>query len=121
MKKISLFFCSLLALLFLVACQNPSSDDEKMISVVVTIDADGKSQTQELQVEEGDSVMDVMEDHYDIEEDGGLITAIDGVSQDTSKNLYWFYDINGEMAEVGAEKTIVKEGDTIEFRLETFE
>ncbi|TCD46709.1 DUF4430 domain-containing protein [Streptococcus sp. X16XC17] len=120
MKKISLILCSLVTLLFLGACHNQSSDGEKMIPVAVTIEGNGKSRTQEFQVEEGDSVMDVMEDNYDIEEDGGFITAIDGVSEDASKNLYWLYDINGKMAEVGAEEAVLKEGDKIAFRLEAF-
>ncbi|HEL2449554.1 TPA: DUF4430 domain-containing protein, partial [Streptococcus suis] len=51
----------------------------------------------------------------------GLITEIDGVSQDTSTNTYWMYKVNGQMADKGAKDLTVANGDEIEFYLETFE
>ena len=65
--------------------------------------------------------MDILEEHYEVEEEAGLVLSIDGVSQDASKNTYWLYDVNDEMAPKGAEEMTISEGDTIHFYLETFD
>lgn len=45
--------------------------------------------------------MDVLEDHFEIEEVDGMVTVSDGVSQDPAKNPYWMYKVNDHMADVG--------------------
>ena len=54
--------------------------------------------------------MKVLKANYKIEEKNGMITSIDGHSQDEAKGLYWMYKINGEMAPKGAAETTVKRG-----------
>ena len=54
--------------------------------------------------------MKVLKANYKIEEKNGMITSIDGHSQDEAKGLYWMYKINGEMAPKGAAETTVKKG-----------
>ena len=51
--------------------------------------------------------MKVLKANYKIEEKNGMITSIDGHSQDEAKGLYWMYKINGEMAPKGAAETTV--------------
>ncbi|HEL2203082.1 TPA: DUF4430 domain-containing protein [Streptococcus suis] len=106
MKKISIMLMVVFSL-FLAACTNTT---EKQNNSAIEVTA-----------EEGDSVMDVLKEHHDIVEDNGLITEIDGVSQDTSTNTYWMYKVNGQMADKGAKDLTVANGDEIEFYLETFE
>ena len=62
----------------------------------------------------------VLKANYKIEEKNGMITSIDGHSQDEAKGLYWMYKINGEMAPKGAAETTVKKGDKIEFYQEVY-
>lgn len=127
MKKITVLFSTFFATLILVACgqtattpAGESDDVTYKATLTVTFD-DGKTETKEVFVEEGDSVMDVLEDAYEIEDEAGMVTAIAGVSQDAAKNTYWMYDVNDKMAEKGAEELLVQEGDTIHFYLLTFE
>ena len=49
----------------------------------------------------------------DVETDDGgkFVTAIEGVEQNTGKQLAWLFYVNGEMAEVGAAEVKLKAGD----------
>ncbi|HEM6178762.1 TPA: DUF4430 domain-containing protein [Streptococcus suis] len=121
MKKISIMLMVVFSL-FLAACTNTTEkQSESAIEVTLQITTKDKENRQEVTAEEGDSVMDVLKEHHNIVEDNGLITEIDGVSQDTSTNTYWMYKVNGQMADKGAKDLTVANGDEIEFYLETFE
>ncbi len=69
----------------------------------------------------GSTVFDLMTAcKVPFEEEGGLVTSINGVSQDPSASKYWMYYINGELAPVGAGDYIVQNGDEIVWKLESF-
>lgn len=124
MKKLLLPLSLFLSFLTLAACsiedkEEVSDDVQYQVTLVVTVD--GKEDKKTVTVEQGDSVMDVLEDHHQVEEEGGMVTAINGVSQDPAAKTYWMYKVNDKMAEVGAEDLEVQEGDTIEFYMETFQ
>lgn len=124
MKKLLLPLSLFLSFLTLAACsmedkEEASDDVQYQATLVVTVD--GKEDKKTVTVEQGDSVMDVLEDHHQVEEEGGMVTAINGVSQDPAAKTYWMYKVNDKMAEVGAEDLEVQEGDTIEFYMETFQ
>ncbi len=121
MKKISILLTLFLTFL-LGACANTSSQTSGS-TIDITLQITNKDQVnrQEVTAKQGDSVMNILKAHHDIEEDNGLITKIDGISQDTSTNTYWMYKVNGKLAEKGANDLKVSDGDEIEFYLETFE
>lgn len=122
MKKVLLSLTSLGLFLILAACGQETADStEAVYSATLTVTFTDNTVQQEVTFEEGDSVMDVLEDYHEVEESNGMVTAIDGVSQDAASNTYWMYDVNGELAPKGAEEQLLAEGDTIEFYLETFE
>lgn len=125
MKKISLVLTTLALSTVLVACQAADNDrneaQEKNVQVTLVVEFDGKTDTKEVTVEEGDNVMDVLEEVHEVEENQGMVTAIDGVSQDEGKKTYWMYDVNNEMAPKGVEEMTVSDGDEIKFYLQTFE
>ncbi|MFC3928194.1 DUF4430 domain-containing protein [Streptococcus caprae] len=119
MKKYLTSLIVFLSALFLVACGNSTaSKDEGQVNLVVTLDTNKVDET--VDFDEGDTVMDVLKDNYDVTEKDGFITAIDGVSQDESKGLYWMFDVNGEMAPKAADQIEVKDGDVIEFYQEVY-
>ena len=121
MKRILLIVTFLMTMV-LAACQaNPVEEAETKITVTLQITKDGKTASQEVEAEQGDSVMDVLEDYHQVEEDNGMVTAIDGVSQNPSTNTYWMYKVNGSLAEKGAAEQILQEGDDVEFYLESFQ
>ena len=124
MKKIVLSLSVLMSLFALAACQPNSKskvETEEHLQARVIVDFGDKVDKKEITFEKGDTVMDILEEHYEVEEEAGLVLSIDGVSQDASKNTYWLYDVNDEMAPKGAEEMTISEGDTIRFYLETFD
>ncbi|MGT2757446.1 DUF4430 domain-containing protein [Streptococcus ovuberis] len=132
MKKSYASLLALVSITTLAACSPaPSSapvshsttqvgDDDPKAQASVLVKFADKETEKEVTFEVGDSVMDVLEDNFTVNEEDGLVTAINGVSQDPAKNTYWMYKVNGKMADVGAESYEVKPGDKIEFYLETF-
>lgn len=130
MKK----YLLLLASGFILAgCQAPQTTEESVsetiestiaeetITVTVRLLVDGEEiegGSQELQVEEGAILLDVMKENYEIEEADGFITSINGQAQDEDAGKYWLFDLNGEMAPVGANETELQEGDLVEWKLE---
>ena len=124
MKKVVLGLISFLAVLFLASCASSSQtavEQEEQFQATLVVDFGDKVDSQEISFEQGDTVMDILEEHFEVESEAGMVTAIDGVSQDAAANTYWMYDINDELAPKGAEEMTVSDGDTITFYLETFE
>lgn len=114
--------------LFLVACDNDNdvadvvdTPDKVAGQVQLVVNLDTNKVDEKVNFEAGDTVMDVLDDNYEVEEDNGMITAIDGLAQDEAKGVYWMFKVNGEMSSTGAEQTPVKEGDKIEFYQEAFQ
>ena len=129
MKK---FLILLLAASTLAAYQSQEkvqAEQEASSSVSVSIDqvtisvtANGeKLSTAEAPFQEGDTLLEVMEDNFAIEtadsDYGAFITSIEDYAQDDSQNLYWLFDVNGEMATVGASEYILEEDDQIDWYL----
>lgn len=119
MKKVLKPIVIASSLLLLAACSNddankkPESDEVK---VTVSVKPQGeKADKKEVIVDKDDSVMDALEEAYEVEDDNGFVTEIDGHKQDPGKNLYWMYKVNGKMPSKGAEQNGVKDGDKIEF------
>ena len=124
MKKVVLGLISFLAVLFLASCASSSQtavEQEEQFQATLVVDFGDKVDSQEISFEQGDTVMDILEEYFEVESEAGMVTAIDGVSQDAAANTYWMYDINDELAPKGAEEMTISEGDTITFYLETFE
>lgn len=95
--------------------------EEETITVTIQISIDGEEiegVSKELEVAEGANLLDVMKENYDVEETDTFITAIEGHEQDTEAGKYWLFDLNGEMAPVGASDTELQEGDVVEWKLE---
>lgn len=99
-------------------------EEATLAEVTVTVTVDGEAiedGEQVLEVEEGTILLDVMKEHYDLEESGGFISAINGYEQDTDAGKYWVFDVNGEMGEVGVAELELTDGDLVEWKLEAFE
>lgn len=96
---------------------------EEMYAVSVDIVVDGEEVpelSKELEVESGLTLMEVMKNHYEIEEDGGFLQAIEGYEQSEEENLWWVYQLNGEDGMVGASEYEVEDGDSIIWALTEF-
>lgn len=115
------------ALLFGCANNNEAENEaEEAIdaSISITISEDEGEEIiseDDWDIEEGDVLMDVLKDHYDIEEDEGFIESIEGVSPEEDEEKAWMYFVNDEMAEVGAAEYEVEADDDIVFDLQSYE
>jgi len=103
--------------------QDPQEESETVTANFdIVIDGEAVADlSQEVTVSEGTYLLDAMHDTYDIEEEGGFISTIEGYEQDEDAGRYWLYYINGEMPSVGAAEYELQEGDEIEWRLEDSE
>lgn len=97
--------------------------EEKVVTVAIYVDGESVEDLEkEVLVEEEQSVLEIMDEHYDINgADEGFISAIEGYEQDDAEGLYWMYYVNEEMAPVGAADYIPEASDAIEWKLEKFE
>ncbi|WP_312541135.1 DUF4430 domain-containing protein [Enterococcus sp.] len=125
--------------ILLVGCAKPSIDgtDATMeassaeksatqrsaeISFVNKTDEEASSLTDKtVTFDEGTTLMSIMKDNFDLVEDQGMITSIDGLAQDESNGYYWTYTINDEMINTGANDTFLGENDKVVFTYEKFE
>lgn len=139
MKKfIQLLFTLVLAAGLLLGCSNDTTEETDNTStenqtqseetqeqaVHITISEDNGEEVlseKDIEIEEGAILMDVLKDNYEIEEDGGFITGIDGVTAEDGEEKYWMYEVNGEMAEVGANEYELEAGDDVVFDLHAVE
>lgn len=125
MKKILRIIVIALFSTVLVACgaqtNSDTSNQKEEQTLTLIIKSDQDTSNEEVTFEEGDTIMDILEDNHKIEETSGMVTSIDGVKQDEKTNTYWMYKINDEMAAKGAAETDAVAGDTVEFYLESFE
>lgn len=103
---------------------NQETEEVQEAEILVTISKDdGKEilSEKEIQIEENEILMDVMKENFDIEEDGGFITAIDGVEPEEGEQKAWMYFVNDEMAMVGATEYELEDGDHVVFDLQAWE
>ncbi|WP_406944059.1 DUF4430 domain-containing protein [Halobacillus sp. SY10] len=75
----------------------------------------------EITVEEGTTLMEVMEDNYEVEQSEGFINSIEGIAGNQEEKMAWMYTINGDEAMVGANEYEVKDGDEIVFDYQSWE
>ena len=100
-----------------------SQSEAQEVEVRIEIMADDKEvvPAKTIMVTEGSILLDVMKDNYDIEEDKGFITTIEGQSQDPDANKWWLFNLNDEMAQVGAGELELQAGDKISWDLSVLE
>lgn len=93
-------------------------------TVTINLWVEGEKQTAEvleISSDEEVTLLDVMKEHFEVEEENGFVMAINGNSQDPKNNKWWLFDINGKMSEVGAAEAILKAGDSVDWKLDVLE
>ncbi|GCF95218.1 hypothetical protein NRIC_31090 [Enterococcus florum] len=128
MKRKAVILSMILFCLFSTAgCQNQSESpggSSSETSQTVTQEAQAKFEikkdeeqleSKEISFHTDQSLLAILEKHFDVEVENGLIVSINGVSQDEGKGYYWTFTINDEWGEKGAEETFIKDGDQIVF------
>lgn len=102
-----------------------TNETQTLITVEVEFDIDDDiydvnedAWEQHIEVEEGTTLLELMQENYDIEETGGEITSIEGYAEDESRNAFWRFEINDEQATGGADEYELQNGDEIEWELD---
>lgn len=130
MKKHLTLSVLILASLSLAACGQktettassaPSSSEVVKQTITLTVETPEGKKEETLSFKTGETVMDVLKASHEVEETDGFITAIDGVTQDESKGLYWLFEVNGEMAPKAANQIELTANDTVRFYQEVFQ
>ncbi|WP_368651985.1 DUF4430 domain-containing protein [Ornithinibacillus sp. 4-3] len=137
MKKSLLQMLSLLiTIMLLVGCssteenQNQTNDnsnnteqsaEEKAVITISQDEGDTVLTEKEVSFEEGAILMDVLKENFEIEETGGMITAVDGLEADESEKKAWMYFVNDEMPMVGAAEFELSAGDKVNLDLQSWE
>src|SRR5690625_602018 len=81
---------------------NTSEAAEEVVVITISKNENEEVITEkEIAIEEGAILLDIMEENFDIEEDDGFITLIDGVEQDLDEQMRWMYFVSAEMAPGG--------------------
>ncbi|NLL31483.1 MAG: DUF4430 domain-containing protein [Clostridiales bacterium] len=111
---ISTFILGLLIFNF-VACTNQSEEEQNQTHQITII---VNEESKVVQVEEDDTVMEIMKNNYQVETEFNdtFITGIDGLVADSNKEFWAFY-INDEMSNVGAAEARTQAEDIITFKL----
>lgn len=104
----------------------PNSDTARRFTVsqTITFGEHRQSETNNVEVLEGESVLDVANrtQKTEIKEYsfGNLVESIEGVKNGTD-NKYWIFYVNSEESKVGAGDYRLKPNDKIEWKFKTYE
>ena len=131
MKKFMLGFILSSFLLVGTSCSTPSettqssasSSSQKQAEITVTfklIENEKEVDSKEITTEADATILDTLKNNFDVKEDKGFVTEINGKAQDAKANKYWMYYINNEEADKGAAEMTASDSDIIEWRLNEF-
>lgn len=97
---------------------------QEVITITLMDETNGNGSelfTKEVEITEGESLLDVMNREFEIVDQGdGFITAIEGLEVNEEKNFWLVFEVNGEPSMVGAADAEVKVGDKIVWILRDF-
>lgn len=135
MKKRNLVFALMVSLMIFGGCtskeadsadsssakeQVSSSEKNEQKATITLLDGDNEISKKEVVFKKGQNLFDVLKKNYQIEDDDGMITSIDGHAQDAKANKYWVFTINDEQVNTGAKDVTLKKDDRVVFKLEQF-
>ena len=96
-------------------------ESEIGLVTILLKDVDGEVVHDEtIEVEENVLVSIATAEAFEVESSGGFISVISGIEQSPDENIWWVFEINDEMVSVGAEEAVLKDGDTLVWKLVAF-
>ncbi|REJ08963.1 DUF4430 domain-containing protein [Halobacillus trueperi] len=106
--------------------ETSTTQEEQVQEVTVQVqlsknDGEEMMAEDEITVEKGTTLMEVMEDNYEVEQSEGFINSIEGIAGNQEEKMAWMYTINGDEAMVGANEYEVEDGDEIVFDYQSWE
>ncbi|MFC4404317.1 DUF4430 domain-containing protein [Gracilibacillus xinjiangensis] len=114
--------CSFITLLMLTGCfttesqEEQDSVNEESLTIVISVENEDVS-VNKIEIDDTVNLMDLLVNNFEVEADQGMITSIEGYEQEPDEGKYWLFEVNGEMATVGASDYKVTPGDQVVFNL----
>lgn len=96
------------------------SSAETAIAVSFAFEEDDKEIAElakEVDIQEGQTVLEALKENYEVVEEGGLVSSIEGYEQDETESKYWLYTVNDEQPTVGAADYVLEDGDEVKWGL----
>lgn len=124
LKKAFVLFTIFIALI-VVGCSNGEKSDTSTTvakaDIILVVEEEKENFTVEF--EEGSSLMDIMKSNFEIETafEDSYIIGINGLLANDEAKVGWMYYVDGEFATKGANDFTPEDGDSIEFRYESWE
>ena len=115
MKKRNLFFALFVSLMLFSGCTTKQAE-----STDSSVAEEKVSSSERSEAKASITLLDVLKENYSVEDDDGMITSLDGHSQDAKNNKYWVFTINDEQVNSGAKDVTLKKDDRVVFKLEQF-
>lgn len=105
-----------------MATEEQTEENEDPVAITISKD-EGEEvlDEKEVAIETDAILMDVLKENFDVEDEDGFITSIDGVSPEKNEEKAWMFFINDEEAPVGAEDYELEPGDEVTFDLQAWE
>lgn len=91
------------------------------ISTSIVLQEEGKvlsAISKDVKSEEGENLLEVMKENYDITVQDGFISAIENYEQNAKEEKYWGYTVNGEEVTIEASDYILEDQDVIVWNLD---
>lgn len=126
-KKEKKLVGALLALVFIVGVAlgayfyfDDTGNSAAGTATITVIDLNGVVAEEELEFEEDQTLLELMETHFDAEHEDAFIYSIEGIEQDMAENQFWVYEVNDEQVMVGAAEYFLEDGDVVVWELTQF-
>ncbi|MCX6732061.1 MAG: DUF4430 domain-containing protein [Candidatus Roizmanbacteria bacterium] len=79
---------------------------------------------QKIQTKVGSTALQLLNSAHKVvtkgQKENAFVTAIDGYTANSENKEFWAFYVNGKQAEVGAGSYVIKNHDTIEWKIETY-
>ena len=103
------------------ASETSSETSVQTIQSTISVKVNGETQIEKVaELEAGTNILDATNNVFETELDGVFLTSIEGYEQSAEDNLWWIFEVNGEMITVGAGEYIIEDGDFVEWELMAF-
>ena len=91
---------------------------ERTVTVTYVLQRNSKQfARKKVHVKQGAVVLTGLKHAWHVRMKKGMVTAIDGRSQNTAKKTYWMYKVDGKEATKGVTQEKVRNHDTVTFNL----
>jgi len=102
--------------------ETQTEENEETAAITISEDEGEEVHAEEdITFTEGDLLLDVMEENFEVEHDSGFVTSIDGIAPEEDEERAWMYYVNDEMPTVGAAEYELESGDEVIFDLQAWE